>query len=579
FTVFSDGKVYNRNYPIDSRHFSLQGDLSTICSETGGKLLFYYVNFPTADSQNEAGTFMQGLCESSDGVYQELFDPIAMCGSIFDHFNIDHVDYNIVFRNPPHRIYNGRKHLLAIECLYKGETVARGETEYTGGSFYRPIVANGLSQKAVILQGVVVAFILAILVYLIFQLLVPKIRQIIFNRKYVTKFKHENMVVGGVLVGHECYYCKAPFVEGDEIVAKCKHVMHKTCWDENGYHCPEYSRNCKDGSHYYNPHNLLDPGNALFHMKWILGAVFAGLFSWVIFSISSNDFSIAIIEKIMFAINNITPGSKEASEFYTNHIAELNQLPSFGLYIGFALTCALSVMTVHRKGWWRTALDVLARGIAGGICGYICFLAGSIICIILDIDKAYLIDWVPWAVTGFLVVVLSTFGTRIKMRKNLIYGAVAIGMISMLLWDVIFVGRGTDYRLLLLLSHICFTIGIALSVAKASPRSERFYFHVGGAMKEMDIAIYKWFEANTNRVVTIGRSVDCDLVMSWDMAGDIAPVQARLTKKGGHVYITPLEDGVRVKGRNIAPDKTKCLYHGTKFVIGKTEFIYQEKDI
>lgn len=578
-TVFSDGRVYNRNHPIDPRHFSLQDDLSSICSSAGDKFLFYYVNFPDSDSQNEAGIFMQGLCESSYGMYQDHFDASDICGSIFDYFGLDYVDFNFVFQNPPHRIYNGRKHILKIECIHNGETVAKGETQYTGGSFYRPIVANGHSQKAVILQGVVIAFILAILVYLVFQLLVPKIRQIVFEKKYVTTFKHERMVVGNIMVGSECYYCKAPFVEGDRIVAKCKHVMHKSCWDENGYHCPEYSRNCKDGSHYYNTHNLLDPGNALFHMKWVLGAVFAGLFSWIIFSVSSNDFSIAIIQKIMFAINNITPGSKEAAEFYSNNITELNQLPSFGLYIGFALTCALSFMTVHRKGWWRTTLDVLARGVVGGICGYICFLAGAVISILLDLDESYIIDWVPWAVTGYLIVVFSTVGTRIKMRKKLIYGALAIGVISMILWDLVFVGRGTDYRVLLLLSHICFTVGIALSVAQASPRSERFYFHVGGAMKEMDIAIYKWFEANTNRVVTVGRSVDCDLVMSWDMAGDIAPVQARITKKGGHVHITPLEDGVVVKGRNLAPNKTKCLYHGTKFVIGKTEFIYQEKDI
>lgn len=577
--VFSDGRLYNRNAPIDPRHFDIQEELFSFCSGEGSGTSLLYVNFPSGDSENEAGNLMTSLCESTAGLYQASFDASAFNNFIFDKFGIEHVDYNFVFRNPSNRIYNGRRHFIKVECVSGGETVATGEGIYSAGSFYRPVVVNGNSTLMVILQGIVLALAVAVLVYLLLQLLVPRISQIVFERKYVADFKHENMVVGGVLVGSECYYCKAPFVEGDRIVAKCKHVMHKSCWDENGYHCPEYSRNCKDGSHYYNPHRLLDPGNAMYQMKWILGAVFAGLFSWIVFSVVNSDYSIRIMEKLMFSIQKITPGSAEALHFRTDHITELNQLPSFGLYIGFALTCVLSAFSVHRKGWLMTVADVLVRGIAGAVCGYLLFLAGCVVNLILDIDMDFLIDWIPWAATGFVVLFLSTWGTRIKMKKNLVIGALAIGILTMLVWDLIFVSRGTDYRVFLLVSHMVFTVGIALSVAKASPRSERYYFHVGGAMKEMDIAVYKWFEANSSRVVTAGRSVDCDLVMSWDMAGDIAPVQVKFHKKGGHVYMTPVEDGVIIKGRNLPPDKTRCLYHGTRFTIGKTEFIYQENDI
>lgn len=55
-----------------------------------------------------------------------------------------------------------------------------------------------------------------------------------------------------MLIEQSCYFCKAPFVEGDEIVVKRKHVLHKSCWDENEYQCPEYGRHCKQGRHYYN---------------------------------------------------------------------------------------------------------------------------------------------------------------------------------------------------------------------------------------------------------------------------------------------------------------------------------------
>ena len=95
----------------------------------------------------------------------------------------------------------------------------------------------------------------------------------------------------------------------------------------------------------------------------------------------------------------------------------------------------------------------------------------------------------------------------------------------------------------------------------------------------MDIAIYKWFEANTNRVVSVGKSVDCDLVMSWDVKGDIAPVQAKLTKEGDRVFITPLEPGIIVKGKNLPTGKRERLFHGKVFTIGTTEFRYVEKDV
>ena len=55
-----------------------------------------------------------------------------------------------------------------------------------------------------------------------------------------------------------------PFETGEKIVVKCGHTMHKTCWDENEYHCPEYSDRCEHGTHYYNRQNLTDSRNASF---------------------------------------------------------------------------------------------------------------------------------------------------------------------------------------------------------------------------------------------------------------------------------------------------------------------------
>ena len=106
------------------------------------------------------------------------------------------------------------------------------------------------------------------------------------------------MSYNGQAVSESCYICKSPFESGDEIVVKCKHTSHKECWDDNEYHCPEYGRHCKEGSHYYNTHNLTDSRNALFYMKWVLIAIFAGFAAWLIFTIRDNPASSKIIEYV-----------------------------------------------------------------------------------------------------------------------------------------------------------------------------------------------------------------------------------------------------------------------------------------
>ena len=81
------------------------------------------------------------------------------------------------------------------------------------------------------------------------------------------------------------------------------------------------------------------------------------------------------------------------------------------------------------------------------------------------------------------------------------------------------------------------------------------------------------------RTVSIGKSVDCNLQMSWDINSAIAPKQALLKLIGGNIYLIPQEQGVTFKGKPEIIDKRLHLYHGDKFVIGQTTFTYVEHDV
>ena len=89
------------------------------------------------------------------------------------------------------------------------------------------------------------------LLFLIFQFIVPVLGFRSFRKKYVSEYTGSDMCLGGMEVADSCYLCKAPFRKGETIVSKCEHTMHFDCWEGNGYRCPEYRARCKTGSYYY----------------------------------------------------------------------------------------------------------------------------------------------------------------------------------------------------------------------------------------------------------------------------------------------------------------------------------------
>ena len=80
-------------------------------------------------------------------------------------------------------------------------------------------------------------------------------------------------------------------------------------------------------------------------------------------------------------------------------------------------------------------------------------------------------------------------------------------------------------------------------------------------------------------MVTIGKSVDCSLQLSWDLNGNVAAVQAEIRQYVGSMRLIALENGVYVDNDKPLPiGKEVWLYHGRHFTIGNTSFTYVEKD-
>ena len=573
--VFSDGKVYDdKDQPLDPDHFAMASEmLHTDVLDAGGVSVFY-VNFGrTLDGgeDGDAANVLASLCESTGGASFPNFNWTLLENTMLGSYSREITSNRFDFVNPDGKIYRGDDNQLKIlfYSVKDNHLVASATAHINEGSLYKPIIVNGNSLGMVLLEGLSVGLLFMLLIYLICQFLVPFIRYRWFMHKYVIDYSGSRMVVDGVEVKESCYLCKAPFVRGDKVVTKCEHTMHLSCWDENEYHCPEYGRHCKDGSHFYDKHHLFDKRNASFYMRWLLMAIVASILAWITFSVWTHFSTRHALEYLM------------PVEFFSggNNSAHMNQLPSYGFWIGFFLTFGIAWLSTRRKHL-ATWLNFLVRALIAGIGSAIFYLLTSAAAIALHIEESgFIINLIPWTLSSFLIAIVSTYGTRIRLNKSIVLVAVGVSLVSMYVWSYLYMDIGIDFRVLLLYSYMIFTVGMVLAIARVAPKSEHYFLHVEGAVKTMDIALYKWFRANPNAVVSIGRSVDCSLQLSWDLQGSVAPVHAEVTMKKGVPRLMALEDGVTVSGKPLTVDKPVNMYHGFRFQIGQTVFTYQEKDI
>ena len=486
------------------------------------------------------------------------------------------------FENPDGKVYSGISHKMVIELFAKddGHLIGTATTDILLGVAYNPVIVNGGNDFVVFLQGVAIGLFVILLVYLVFQLLIPYINYRLFLKKYVVKYLPGSMSVGNIAVPDTCYYCKGHFETGEEIVVKCQHVMHKDCWDENQYHCPEYGRHCDKGSHYYNHVNLFDPQNALYHKRWIIVSVLAALVAWslyVFLILEFDDTTPPLVAKMA------EPKLTETGNYavFNDSESTTGYLPMFGMCLGGSLTLALSLMAGKMYFYLKRVIDLFLRTVVVSLASYLLFLLSESVTMAFDMNPwLALINWLPMSIMTLLIAFVSTADTKIHLRKYILLIAIFLGGLSLYVWTFFFRGiMSLDIRVLLLFSCIFYCVGVGLAVAQLAPKSERYFLNVKGAVKEIDIALFKWFINNHDEVVTIGKSIDCSLQMTWDIKGQVAPVHANLRLTNMGIRLTALEEGVMVGGKMLHPGNSRLLFHNNQFTIGDTTFTYLERDI
>ena len=552
--TFSNDKIYNTetDEPIDPDHYQFEEELIKNDSVNNDTFTAFYSSIRRGDPSDDIQDMgvIRLFCEKSGGEMIKSYNLIHFEDQLFKAFKLPATDYRFTFENPDGKVYRGGVHMLTTN-FYSAENdtlISSFSTTITEGNPYNPIIVNGQSLLQVIPQGILLGFAFMLLVYFIIQMVIPHISYRIFLKKYVMHYTGNNMSVQNHMVHESCYLCKAPFVMGEEIVVKCEHTMHKKCWDENDYHCPEYSDRCKHGHHYYNREFLFDHRNAPFYLNWMLMAVIAATVAWTLFTI-------------------IAP--------HTRHV-----LPYFGQNIAFFLTVGISIMAIRAGHILNKVIEIILRSAVAAILSYFIFRLFDYVDALFPIPgMAFIIDWIPWTASGFIIALCATLRTNIHLRKSLIIISVIIGFLSLYVWTLLYVEIRMDYRVLILFSFIIYAMMLTACIANIAPRSQRYFLKVEGAVKTMDVALYKWFRSNPTMRVTIGKSVECSLQLSWDISSELAPIQAEITMVNERLCLKALEPGVFLNGEPAHLDKEIWLRHGMSFNIGKTTFTYVEKDI
>lgn len=560
--IFSDEKVYDdaSDEPIDPNHYQYEEQMvarNTAMSDTIFKAFYSSIASRRDINNGHEANVLRLFCNNSGGDFIEDFHWVTCKEAMLHTLHLSFPDYKFHFENPDYKVYRGddRKLTLNFYDQKKDSLIASVSTTITKGNLFDPIIVHAHSIGYVAIQGLLIGLLILLLVYLILQFVVPYIRYRYFLHKYVIHYTGQHMSFANKTVEESCYLCKSPFEVDDDIVVKCEHTMHKECWDENNYHCPEYSDRCHHGSHYYNAGNLSDPCNASFYLKWMVMAIIASTLSWLTF--------------ILYAHYT------QLSELHS----AVTQVPTFGLAIGFFLTFGISILTLRPANDYKMLRHILLRACLAAVGCYLTYMLVNLIIYLFDINSfTFMLNWIPWTVSGFIIAYCSTFATRIVHNRLLLFVCVLLGFLSMYVWTILFSHMELDFRVLLLFSFIIYGVGLAACIATVAPKSERYFLKVHGATKGLDIALYKWFRNNPGRIVTIGKSVDCSLQLVWDIQSDIAPVQAEIRLIKNAPYLNALEPGVFIKGESLPIDKKKRLYHGDSFDIGQTTFTYIEKD-
>ena len=503
-------------------------------------------------------------------------DPVALIENLKESDNTI-PDYELVMSNPKGKIYHGQALHTGVQLLKNG-TVITGKVRYVIGTILFPLQTGTDSIILLIVAGLIAGLLLLGLAFLIMQLGIPffRFKTENFNNKYVRTYSFDNDTA------LKCHYCQSEIRDGDEIVTKCHHTVHKHCWIENGCKCTDYGRNCKHGKQFLYDSGLpFSAKNRPYYTNWAMYGMGGGLLAWVIFQVVMS-FLPDIFNPLTQWLLSFLKGLKDLKDLNAlnplNVISAFNQKIStlllFGLLAGFILVLFFSILNKYRQRKKDSLLIIGLRSLAGAVFVFVAFLLGAVILILCNADSTVvLVDWIPWVLSGCGMGAVLFFRTN-TVIKHIMPGLAISGILSFL----VLLTSGLFGIYAVVFGLMVFGGAAGISFISARKIIHKYYLKFRGD-KEEKIAIYKWMGvAGGSNDVTIGSSSDATIRMTWDTHPSIKEIHVRLffDKKNRVPCIKIFATDVTYNGVFAKNNEEYLLKNGVRFTIGNTEFKYIE---
>jgi hypothetical protein len=494
-------------------------------------------------------------------------DPVAFIDNLRETDN-SIPDYELVMVNPKGKIYQGQKFNTGLKIIKNGTTIS-GEARYVIGTLLTPLKTGSKNIILQVIFGLAFGLILLGLSFLFMQVVIPFIRFKFenFNNKYVRIYSFEEDSV------IQCHYCLNEIRDGDEIVTKCHHTVHKLCWIENGCKCTDYGRNCKNGKQFlYDTGSPFSVNNRPYYTKWAMYGVAGGLLSWLIFQTGLYfcPTPFRMITKGLLSFFYDGNNAIVSSALYQKIGAYL----LIGLLLGFMLVLFFSVLNKYRQRKKDSTTLILFRSITGAAFVFVSFLLGAII---LIAGNAYFnnifIDWIPWILSSIAIGAVLFFRTN-TVFKQILPGVALSGLLCFLI-----LLTGSLFGIYSVITGLM-VFGACAGISFISARKiiHKYYLKYKGA-KEEKIAIHKWMSiAGGSNEVSIGSSSDATIRMDWDNHPSIKDIHVKLyvDKKNRLPCIKILSKDVTYNGIFAKNNDEYLLKNGVKFKVGNTVFQYLE---
>lgn len=574
--IFSDGLSYDNSTDesLDPNHISVEDSLIDRI-EQGCLPRTLYVNMAANDEvpdDEEAVILIKRMVHKTGGIFIDSLNVTSLSSQI-TNIGTNAPEYQLSFTNPIGKRYTGVDHTLTIELMRNGEILASGTGTYNIGFVYDAMTVGNVSTAKYFVNFLFISVFLLLVTFVTARIIGPLLRYRLWYRKNVYVYSGSNMSAGGNIVSEHCCYCKDQFVIGDRIVAACQHHMHLECWNDNGCKCPEHGYHNHHSEHYFNRNNLLDARNTTYNYEYVLWGIIAGLCIYTLYLVLCDMDNLYLYKIISSLISDMDTTQSNILASYSF------DMPVFGALLGAVTTFYLLSMRRNSRHLYSTFARIMLISLSVGLVSYLIFLA---FCLLESATNIYTLsfftNWIPFVLASYVMMWVASRGSHISKKKQLwgMFLSVGIGLLCTYFWAL--ASRRYFFIDMHLIASMAYCIGMGLTLASERRISRNYFLHVTGQTKEIDIAVFKLLRTGNEASLTLGRSVDCDIQISWDTESVIEPIMARMHRKYYNITIEALEPGMTYEGEPLPIHTPKPLSHGTRFTIGRTTFTFLEKD-